>query len=436
MDLMTQIKQKKALVGVIGLGYVGLPLVRGFCQAGFQVIGFDIDEEKIRKLNDGEPYILSLSKEHLRDLLARKQFHATAQFQELAQVDAIVICVPTPLDHMKQPDLSAVKNTTRSIQQYLRPQQLVILESTTYPGTTEEEMLPILESTGLKAGIDFYLAYSPEREDPGNKKHTIAHLPKVVGGYNTLSLELACELYRQVAPQIVPVSNLKTAEACKILENIYRCVNIAMINELKILFERMKIDIWEVIDAASTKPFGFQPFYPGPGLGGHCIPIDPFYLSWKAKEFGMNVQFIELAGEINTQMPHYVVSKVFESLNRHGKTVKNAKILILGVAYKKDIDDIRESPALELMKLLIEHGAKICYNDPFISKIPKMRHYDISLTSTPLTENLLHSLDLVLIATNHSTYDYSWIVAHSSLIVDTRNATKFVPHFRERIIKA
>ncbi|MEK7486007.1 MAG: nucleotide sugar dehydrogenase [Planctomycetota bacterium] len=436
MDLMTKIQQKQAIVGVIGLGYVGLPLVRGFCQAGFQVIGFDIDHGKIKKLNEGEPYILSLSQEQLRHLLAQKQFHATTAFEELVKVDAIVICVPTPLDHMKQPDLTAVKNTTLSIQKYLRLQQLIILESTTYPGTTEEEMLPRLEATGLKAGVDFYLAYSPEREDPGNKKYTLTSIPKVVGGFNAISLELACELYRKVAPQVVPVSNLKTAEACKILENIYRCVNIAMINELKILFERMKIDIWEVIDAAATKPFGFQPFYPGPGLGGHCIPIDPFYLSWKAKEYGMNVQFIELAGEINTQMPHYVVSKVFESLNHHGKTVKGSKILVLGVAYKKDVDDIRESPALELIKLLIEHGANIYYNDPLIPKIPKMRHYDISLSSTPLTEELLHSLDLVLIATDHNSYDYSWIVANSSLIIDTRNATKNVSQFRERVIKA
>lgn len=436
MNLREKIIQKKATVAIIGLGYVGLPLVRAFAEAGFPVIGFDIDEEKVKKLNRGESYILSLAQEQLQQLLSKQQFQATADFSKLREADAILICVPTPLDQMKQPDLSAVKNTTEMIQKNLRLGQLVVLESTTYPGTTEEEMLPLLEKSGLKAGQDFYLAYSPEREDPGNKQYVMGRIPKVVGGFDKNSLAVACALYQQVVPQVVPVSSLKAAEACKILENIYRCVNIAMINELKILFDRMHIDIWEVISAASTKPFGFQPFYPGPGLGGHCIPIDPFYLSWKAKEYGMNVQFIELAGEINTKMPLYVISKVFEALNRRKKTVNGAKILVLGVAYKKDVDDIRESPALELMKLLIEQGGDVYYNDPFIPKIPKMRHYDLHLSSVDLTASFLQSLDLVLIATDHSSYDYSWIVEQSTLIVDTRNATKNVSLFQERIIKA
>jgi UDP-N-acetyl-D-glucosamine dehydrogenase len=437
MDILQEkMESKTAWIGVIGLGYVGLPLVRAFCLGGFRVKGFDIDPWKVEQLNQGKSYIRSFSIEDLECFRLKNQFSASTDFSRLGEMDGILICVPTPLDKMKQPDLRAVRETAQSIQKTLRKGQLIVLESTTYPGTTEEEFLPLMEAQGFRVGEEVFLAYSPEREDPGNPHYSMDKIPKVVGGYSPKCLRLAQILYAQVVPKVIPVSNLKTAEACKILENIYRCVNIAMINELKILLDRMAIDIWEVIAAASSKPFGFQPFYPGPGLGGHCIPIDPFYLSWKARQYEMNLRFIELAGEINTQMPHYVVSKIFEALNEVGQTIKGARILILGMAYKKDVDDIRESPALELLKLLIERKAEVCYHDPFIPVIPRMRHYEIQQSSVPLTAELLRQQNLVLIATDHSVYDYAWLVQESRLVVDTRNATQGVKYFRERIIKA
>jgi UDP-N-acetyl-D-glucosamine dehydrogenase len=345
--------------------------------------------------------------------------------------------VPTPLNDSRDPDLRFIEATTRQIAVSLRPGQLVILESTTYPGTTRDVMLPILQETGLEVGRDFFLAYSPEREDPGNAKFTAANIPKVVGGIDAQSLDLACQLYSHAVSQTVPVSSCETAEACKILENTFRSVNIAMVNELKVLFNRMGLDIWEVIDAAKTKPFGYQAFYPGPGLGGHCIPIDPFYLSWLARREGMVTRFIELAGEINTSMPQYVIDRLAEALNDQGKPIKGSKILILGVAYKRDVDDPRESPSFELIKLLQSRGANISYNDPFIPELPAMRHYNFPLLSSEkLSPELLASRDCVLIATDHSQYDYDFIVTHSQLVVDTRNATVNVETGREKIRKA
>jgi UDP-N-acetyl-D-glucosamine dehydrogenase len=355
---------------------------------------------------------------------------------ELNKPDALLICVPTPLTENREPDMQYVVKTCHTISRYLRKSQLVVLESTTYPGTSTELMLPILQQSGLKAGRDFYLAYSPEREDPGNKEFDTARIPKVVGGYNKQSLKKALEIYKLAIKELVPVDSCEIAEACKILENTYRCVNIAMVNELKKLFDRMGIDIWEVIRAASTKPFGFKPFYPGPGLGGHCIPIDPFYLTWKARQYGMPTRFIELAGEINTDMPHYVIQRTMEALNERKKSLKGSKVLVLGLAYKKDIDDVRESPSLELIKLLREKGAKVDYNDPFIPSTHRQRKYDLQMKSKPLSARMLASYDVVMISTDHSDYDYNWIIRSAKLVVDTRNATVKVKQRRSRIVKA
>lgn len=422
MDLIEKIRTKKAKIGIIGLGYVGLPLVIEFSKKNFNVTGFDIDEEKVNLLKKGKSYIKHIPSEIIKEL---KNFTPTTDFSHLKDMDCIILCVPTPLNEHREPDLSYVFNTARTVAKYLRKGQLIVLESTTYPGTTEEDLREILEESKLKAGEDFYLAYSPEREDPGNKDFTTSKIPRVVGGYTGKCLEVAKELYSQIVIKVVCVSSPKVAEATKLLENIYRAVNIALVNELKILFDRMNIDIWEVIEAAKTKPFGYHPFYPGPGLGGHCIPIDPFYLTWKAREYDIHTRFIELAGEINTGMPYYVVNKIIEALNEKGKSIKGAKILILGLAYKKDVDDLRESPSLKLIEILEGKGAEVDYNDPYIPFLPKLRKYKFEKKSIPLTSNNLKKYDCIVIATDHSVYDPEFIVKNSHLIVDTRNLIKF-----------
>ncbi len=434
-DLIQKIKNRNATVGIIGLGYVGLPLCLRFSQEKFKVTGFDIDINKVQKLNKGISYIKHIPPEHIKLVREKKLFEATTDYSRLESTDCIIICVPTPLKKNKEPDLSYIKNTTFEIAKYIRKNHLISLESTTYPGTTREILLPEFEKKGLKAGEDFYLVFSPEREDPGNLNFNTKNIPKVVGGITKACTEAGKVLYEQVINKIITVSSPEVAEFTKLLENIFRSVNIALVNELKILSDKMGIDIWEVIDASSTKPFGFMPFYPGPGLGGHCIPIDPFYLSWKAKEYDFNTRFIELAGEINTSMPEYVVSKISDGLNTHGKCMKNSKILILGVAYKKDTDDIRESPAVEIISILKDKGAKVDYNDPYIQSFSGMRHYpDLSMKSVSVTEKMLMQYDCVVIVTDHSTYDFHFIVKNSSLVVDTRNATKNIKS--KKIIKA
>jgi len=430
-----KVEDKKAVVGVLGLGYVGLPLAREFATAGLKVLGFDVDEKKVRTLNSGRSIIKHVPHSQVRKMVTDGLFGATTNMARLKTVDAILVCVPTPLTENREPDMQFVIKSTETIAKYLRPGQLIILESTTYPGTTSELMAPILERKGLKAGRDFHLAYSPEREDPGNEDFTTATIPKVVGGLTKKCSEMACKLYGAAIVRTIPVSSLEAAEAAKILENVYRCVNIAMVNELKVVFDKMGIDVWEVIKAASTKPFGFKAFYPGPGLGGHCIPIDPFYLTWKARQYGMPTRFIELAGEINTGMPGYVVTKTMEALNEHRKSLKGSKVLVLGLAYKKDIDDLRESPSIELIELLREKGAKVDYNDPYIPKTHKQRKHDLKMTSRKLSAKMLAGYDVVLISTDHSDYDYSWIVKHAKLVVDTRNATAGVRASR-KITKA
>lgn len=450
--LLKSIKEKRAQVGIVGLGYVGLPLSLVFSQGGFRTTGFDIDARKIQSLERGESYIKHIPREVILETLSQKSFRATNDFSGLAQMDAIIICVPTPLNEYREPDLSFVRSTAEAVRAELRAGQLVVLESTTYPGTTDEDVLSILEQSGLRCPVapystfdivsqaessavpDFFLAFSPEREDPGNAKYTTAHIPKVVGGVNASSALVAQTLYQSVFDRTVLVSSSRAAEMAKLLENIYRCVNIALVNELKLLSEHMGIDIWEVIEAASTKPFGFHAFYPGPGLGGHCIPIDPFYLSWKAREYDFPTRFIELAGEINSAMPLHVVNKVAESLDRNNKTLNGSRVLVLGVAYKKDIDDTRESPALRIMELLQKRGATVDYNDPYIPRLSKMRKYEFGLESVSLTAETLSHYDCVLIATNHTVYDYDFIVKESSLVVDTRNATSSVKEGREKIV--
>ncbi|MBP3960482.1 nucleotide sugar dehydrogenase [Gemmata sp. G18] len=432
-----RIESRAAVVGIIGLGYVGLPLARGFATKGFPVLGFDVDPVKVEKLARGESYIGHIDAATIKQMRQNK-FDATTDFARLKEADAVIICVPTPLTDAREPDLTYIVNSVKAIAATLRKGQLVVLESTTYPRTTRDVVLPILNEAGLKSGEDFFLAFSPEREDPGNAHFSTTTIPKVVGGLDPTSLELAAAMYRQVIANVVEVSTPEVAEACKILENTYRAINIALVNELKVLYDRMGIDVWEVIDAAKTKPFGFQAFYPGPGLGGHCIPIDPFYLTWIARKYGLNTRFIELAGEVNTAMPTYVVSKVADALNDAGKPVKGSKVLLLGMAYKKDIDDPRESPGFELLDLLLKKGAKVSYNDPHIPTLPKMRHWPHlePMESVALTPEALAGFDCVLIATDHTAYDYSWIVAHSPLVIDTRNATKKVAAGRAKIVKA
>jgi UDP-N-acetyl-D-glucosamine dehydrogenase len=440
-ERMKRMETRTASIGVIGLGYVGLPLSLLLSEAGFKVTGFDIDAKKVADLEAGRSYIFRIPATEIQSA-REKGFTATADFSGLSGQDAIIMCVPTPLTEHREPDLSYVANTAKAAAPWLQEGQLVVLESTTYPGTTEELMIPILEE-GNKLGLKvqsagtpaehgvFYVAFSPEREDPGNTTVARHNIPKVVGGHEEIATELAAVLYEGIFTRSIRVSSTRVAEMTKLLENIYRCVNIALVNELKVLALRMGVDIWEVIDAASTKPFGFHPFYPGPGLGGHCIPIDPFYLSWKAKEYDFNTRFIELAGEVNEAMPAHVVQYVAKGLNQHKKAVNGSRILMLGMAYKKDIDDLRESPSLTVIELLREHGAEVVYNDPYFPTVGRGRHYNLNMTCTPL-ENL-GQYDCVLIMTDHSDYDYSAIVKESKLVIDSRNATKGIKS--EKIIR-
>jgi UDP-N-acetyl-D-glucosamine dehydrogenase len=435
--LLRRIQSRQAKIGVIGLGYVGLPLVRLFASKGFSVTGFDVDTSKIDKLNAGKSYIKSVPTETVQRLVREKKLAATTDFRKLGGMDAIIICVPTPLTPEGKPDVSFIRQTSTAIAQTLHQGQLVVLESTSYPGTTREIMKAELEKGGLLCGQDFFLAFSPEREDPGNKHFTNEMIPKVVGGIDPLSGRAAAALYREAIVQVVEVSTAEAAEAAKLLENTYRCVNIALVNELKMCFDRMGIDVWEVIAAASTKPFGFQPFFPGPGLGGHCIPIDPFYLSWKAREFQFNTRFIDLAGELNIQMPYYVIGKLEDALKIRGKSLDGAKIMLLGLAYKKDIDDPRESPAFKLLELLEQKGAKCVYNDPHIPEFPNMRHYrHLRIKPVELSDKELSSKDAVLIVTNHTEFDYEHIVRHATLIIDTHNACSKLRQWKHKIVRA
>lgn len=436
LELLARIKNKTARIGVIGLGYVGLPLVRAFSDQGFRVLGFDTDPAKIKKLGERTSYIGHIPNDVVAGM-RDKGFEPTGDFTRLAEADVIIICVPTPLTEARDPDLGYVEKSTRAIAAQLRIGQLVVLESTTYPGTTRGVVLPVLEESGLVAGRDFFLAFSPEREDPGNPVFSAPQIPKVVGGLDPASSLLAAALYELVTVQVVRVSSPEVAEASKILENTYRAVNIALVNELKMLYDRMGVNIWEVISAARTKPFGFQAFYPGPGLGGHCIPIDPFYLTWVARKHGMSTRFIELAGEINTAMPSYVVSRTADALNDRGKPVKGSKITLLGMAYKRDVDDPRESPGFELMEILLKKGAFVDYNDPHIPTLPPMRKYPhLSMDSQELTPDYLQSRDCLIIVTDHSAYDWGFIVKHATLVVDTRYATKEVIGGEAKIVLA
>jgi len=421
--LAERIRTRQARVAIVGLGYVGLPLAETFADAGYHVIGFDIDPQKVQSLRTGCSYIGHIASERVAGLVQSGRFEPTCNPTCFENTDAVIICVPTPLTEAREPDLSYITSTGRMLREFLQRGQLVVLESTTYPGTTRDVLQPILEQSGLKAGSDFFLAFSPEREDPGNPVYSTRTIPKVVGGIDATSRQLAVALYEPVVKGVVPVSSTQVAEACKILENTYRAVNIALVNELKLVFERMGIDIWEVIAAAKTKPFGFHAFYPGPGLGGHCIPIDPFYLTWVARKYGITTRFIELAGEINTSMPGHVVQRIADALNEQSKSIKCSRICVLGVAYKKDVDDARESPAFEIMESLEERGAYVSYNDPYVPVLPAKRRHSIRLESQPLTAEFLAVQDCVVIVTDHSRYNFEWIAQHSRLVVDTRNAT-------------
>jgi len=442
-ELIARFSSHRATIGVIGLGYVGLPLAATFAEGGFAVVGFDVDRAKVDDLLAGRSYIHHIPASRLESILTPSESHLgpglffpTTDYRLLAKCDAILICVPTPLTENREPDLSYVVETSQAIATHLRVGQLVVLESTTYPGTTDDIVRDILEAGGLRAGRDFYLAFSPEREDPNNAKFSTRTIPKLVGGITPRCGQVACALYAAILERIVPVTTARVAEAAKLLENIYRSVNIALVNELKVLFDRMGLNVWEVIEAAATKPFGFTPFYPGPGLGGHCIPIDPFYLTWKARQYELTTRFIELAGEINRAMPDFVVGKVVDALNDRCRSVRESRIMILGVAYKKDLDDTRESPALKLIELLRRKGATVVYHDPFVPSIRPSRHYDLHLDSRPLDPAELAAADAVLIATDHSHIDYQFIVDHSLLVVDTRNATRDVTTGREKIVLA
>jgi len=431
-----KIRDRSAIIGIVGLGYVGLPLARAFFDAGFRVLGFDVDPEKPTLLADGVNYLKHLGEDYVKPFVGSDTFEATTDFGRLGEPDAVISCVPTPLGKHLEPDLSYVEQTTEDIAKTLRKGQLVALESTTYPRTTREVMLPRLEASGLTCGEDFFLAYSPEREDPGRKDHSTATIPKLVGGVDEASGKLAHELYSTSIKSVVHVSSAEVAESAKLLENIFRAVNIALVNEMKVVLTAMGVDIWEVVDAAKTKPFGFMPFYPGPGLGGHCIPIDPFYLTWKAREYGLATRFIELAGEVNRAMPEFVIERLTHALNDREKSVKGSKILVLGLAYKPDVDDLRESPSFELIELLLERGAKVDYNDPHIPRAPKVRKHDLQMSSVDLTPDSLASYDCVLISTNHKAYDYPMIGEHAKLIVDSRNAMDAYRGDRGHIVKA
>lgn len=468
-ELLKKISSHTAKIGIIGLGYVGLPLGLTFTRKGFTVIGFDVDEKKIPILNEGKSYIKHIKTEDIAEAVNAKRFEATSDFSRLPEVDAIIICVPTPLNEHREPDISYIENSGKVVAKYLREGQLVVLESSTYPGTTEEVLLPLFEGTpsnspfakgggekplsgsplgkgrekadgkvreGFKVGKDFFLAFSPEREDPNNGQYNTATIPKVVGGVTEDCLKVASVLYDQVIVKTVPVSSARAAEATKLLENIYRAVNIALVNELKMVFDRMDIDIWEVIEAAKTKPFGFNAFYPGPGLGGHCIPIDPFYLTWKAREYDISTKFIELAGEINTLQPYYVVERMSAYLNDAGKVLKGAKVLILGASYKKDIDDMRESPTLKLIDILKAKGAEVDYSDPYVPKLPPTRHFKFDLMSVEITKESLSQYDIILLSTDHTSFNYKFIAENGKLIVDTRNAFEKNGIIKNNIFKA
>lgn len=436
MELLNKIADGSALVGVVGLGYVGLPLLRAFHDAGFRVLGFDVDANKVAKLRKGENYLKHLGESLVAEMLKTGRFHATSDSGRLGEADAVISCVPTPLGRHMEPDLSLVERSAEDIARTLRRGQLIVLESSTYPGTTREVMLPRFEARGLKCGRDYYLAYSPEREDPGRKDHSTQTIPKLVGGIDAVSGEVALALYRRAIKQVIPVSSAEVAEAAKILENTYRAINIALVNEMKIILTAMGIDIWEVISAAATKPFGFEAFYPGPGLGGHCIPIDPFYLTWKAREVGHATRFIELAGEVNRTMPDFVVHRTMMALNERGKAVRGSRILVLGLAYKPDIDDVRESPSFELIEKLEDLGAEVDYNDPLVAVTHKMRRYDLKMQSVRLSPEAVAAYDCVVIATNHSAYDWQMIGDYAKLIVDTRNAMRDVKGASGKVVKS
>ncbi len=431
-ELLKQLNDKSAKIGIVGLGYVGLPLMIRYSEVGYKVIGFDIDQSKIDLLNSGKSYI-----EHIKSEEIKKSkevgFEATTDFKRIGEVDAIILCVPTPLNKYREPDLSFVLDTTEACVPYMRKGQVISLESTTYPGTTEEELLPRIEKSGLKVGKDFFLIYSPEREDPGNPNFTTRTIPKVCGGHTENCLEVGVKLYEGVIDKVVPVSSTKAAEMTKLLENIHRAVNIGLVNELKVVADKMNIDIHEVIDAAATKPFGFVAYKPGPGIGGHCIPIDPFYLTWKAREYGVHTRFIELAGEINSGMPSYVMKKIGQGLNERNITINGAKILVLGIAYKKNVDDMRESPSVFLMEKLRRRGADVSYSDPHVPVFPKMREHSFDLSSVELTPENLQSYDCVVLATDHAKFDYETIIKHSKFLVDTRGKFK---ERSEKIVKA
>jgi UDP-N-acetyl-D-glucosamine dehydrogenase len=437
-ELLERFQSRNAKVGIVGLGYVGLPLALTAAQAGFSVLGFDINHSYVDRLNQGESYIKHIPSDRVASAVATGHLEATNDFNRLSEPDAILICVPTPLTRHREPDLSYVQDTARVIAAHLRRGQLIVLESTTYPGTTDEVLKPIFEATGLKSGNDFFLAYSPEREDPGNSNFSTSSIPKVIGGDGPMALALAEALYRQLVVETVPVSTAATAEAVKLTENIFRAVNIALVNELKVVYAAMGIDIWEVIDAAKTKPFGFMPFYPGPGLGGHCIPIDPFYLTWKAREYDITTRFIELAGQINTHMPYYVLERLVEAVDRSGRPFSGSQVLVLGAAYKKNVGDMRESPSLKLIELIEARGARADYHDPHIPELPATREHG-ALTgrrSVPLTPGTVRHYDAVLIATDHDDVDYHLVVEHARLVLDTRNVCARIGIVDRRVIKA
>ncbi|MCC6239986.1 MAG: nucleotide sugar dehydrogenase [Phycisphaerales bacterium] len=435
--LAGKIENKQAVVGVIGLGYVGLPLLKAFHAAGYPVVGFDVDGRKIESLKAGRNYLKHLGSDMVATMLKAGRFDATSDMKRLGECDVVIVCVPTPVGKHLEPDISFIENASNDIAATLRPGQLVVLESSTYPRTTREVMLPRFEAKGLRVGQDFFLAFSPEREDPGRKDHNTQTIPKLVGGIEPNSGELAVKLYSHAIAKIVPVSSAEVAEAAKLLENIYRAVNIAMVNEMKVILDAMDIDVWEVIEAAKTKPFGFQAFYPGPGLGGHCIPVDPFYLTWKAREVGQTTRFIELAGEVNHHMPRYVVEKTIRALNEADKATKSARVLVLGLAYKPDIDDVRESPTFDLITQLEELGVHVDYNDPHVPATHHMRRWgDLGKKSVELTAQSLATYDCVLIATNHAATDWQLVGDHAKLIVDTRNAMAKVPSVKARVVKA
>lgn len=419
MKITAKFQNKSAIIGIIGLGYVGLPLMLRYIEIGYKVLGIDIDDNKVKKLNRGQSYIEHIPSLSIEHALGRG-FEASSDFSRVAEADALILCVPTPLNKHREPDLSFVTNTVDMLLPYLRKEQLLSLESTTYPGTTDEELLPRIESVGFKVGEDFFLVYSPEREDPGNLKFTTRTIPKVVGGHTKTCLAVGKALYEAAIDNVVTVSSTKAAEMTKLLENIHRAVNIGLVNEMKIVADSMGIDVHEVIRAASTKPFGFTPYYPGPGLGGHCIPIDPFYLTWKAREYNVHTRFIELAGEVNTNMPRWIIGKIMDALNDRGKSLRGAKILVLGVAYKKNIDDVRESPAVELMKLLQAKAAIIHYTDPHVPIFPRIRGSYFDLSSVDPSPKNIASYDLLLLATDHAKFDYTMFQKHAKLIIDTR----------------